>query len=132
MIRRTWKLAALALSSLAVGACGGSDAELAAPQAASGSLATATNAWVFRDALVSPWIDSSWAQHNLANTSPVAAGLRSISVKLGPWQGLYFRRGPVSASGFAALVLQVMAMGDTVHAVQDLRMRLHQLPSLRK
>jgi hypothetical protein len=66
-----------------------------------------TTSWVYRDALVSPWADWSWATRNLANTSPVAAGSDSISVSFGAWQGLYFHHAGFPTTSWAAVTLRV-------------------------
>ncbi len=63
---------------------------------------------VYRDGLVAPWGDWSWATRNIAITSPVAAGTRSISVTFGAWKGLYFSSSPgVSLSGLEDVVVSV-------------------------
>ncbi|MBS2027022.1 MAG: hypothetical protein JST54_03875 [Deltaproteobacteria bacterium] len=62
--------------------------------------------WIYRDAMVSPWTDQSWAAHNLSNTSPVAAGSYSISTTMGAWQALDFAT-TFSTSGHQNLVLAV-------------------------
>lgn len=105
-MRKPWDIAALG-TVLAVLACGGPESAGQTEAASADLTAASTNAWIYRDALVSPWVDYSWATHNLANTRPVAAGTRSISVALGPWQGLYFNRSAIATAGYSALVLQV-------------------------
>ena len=97
----------MAILSAVLAACGGPD-ESAAETATTAAAATAAGtSWIYRDALVSPWADYSWASRNMANRRPVAAGTRSISVTMGPWQGLYFNRSAVAASAHSALVLSV-------------------------
>ncbi|MFP2929524.1 glycosyl hydrolase family 18 protein [Pyxidicoccus sp. 3LG] len=69
--------------------------------------AAAGETTLYADALGSGWADWSWATRNLAVTSPVASGTRSISVTFGPWTGLYFHNGGVPTSGLQFLELQV-------------------------
>ena len=64
-----------------------------------------TPSYIYRDALVSPWADWSWATHSLANASPVAAGSDSISVTFAPWTGLYFSHPGFSTAGRSTLSL---------------------------
>ena len=72
-----------------------------------GSTQTNPNAvWIYRDAMVSPWTDQSWAPRNLMNTSPVAAGSYSISTTMGAWQALDFATS-FSTTGHQNLVLEV-------------------------
>jgi hypothetical protein len=48
--------------------------------------------YVYRDAMVSPWTDSSWATHDVASTATVASGTRAISAQMAAWQAVYFTR----------------------------------------
>lgn len=73
----------------------------------SGSTSTTVSQYVYRDALVSPWVDWSWCTRNLANPSPVAAGTASIAASFGAWQGLYLHTAGLSTSGLAAFTLAV-------------------------
>jgi hypothetical protein len=45
---------------------------------------------IYGDALAPNWVDNSWCTHDLANTSPVSGGTRSISVDYGPYTALSF------------------------------------------
>jgi alpha-L-arabinofuranosidase len=47
---------------------------------------------IYTDGLVNGFQDWSWASRNLANTSPVHAGAKSISVSASAWQGLSFHQ----------------------------------------
>ena len=45
---------------------------------------------IYDDTLAAGWVDWSWASVNLAATTPVHAGTKSIGVTYtGGWQGLY-------------------------------------------
>jgi hypothetical protein len=45
---------------------------------------------VYDDALAAGWEDWSWAEHDLANPSPVASGTASILFEPDGWEGLFF------------------------------------------
>jgi hypothetical protein len=62
---------------------------------------------IFADALAPGWSDWSWADHSLSNTSPVANGLRSVSVAFSPWSALQFLRPGLSLEGLGALEFDV-------------------------
>jgi hypothetical protein len=62
---------------------------------------------VYGDAMVSPWQDSSWATRSLTATSPVAAGTRAISARMGAWQALYFTRPAFVPAAGSVLTLHV-------------------------
>ena len=68
---------------------------------------TTTPSYVYRDALVSPWLDWSWASHTLSNTNPVAAGSDSIAVTFAPWTALYFSHSGYSIVGRSTLSMRV-------------------------
>ena len=80
------------IAVLAVSACGGTEptsSQLSASQPRQGAAgAAATSIAIYDDALATGWADWSWATHSLANTTPVAAGTRSIAVTFAPWTGL--------------------------------------------
>ncbi|WP_342379760.1 glycosyl hydrolase family 18 protein [Myxococcus stipitatus] len=63
--------------------------------------------WVYRDAMMAPWKNSSWAPHSLVNTSPVAAGTYSIAATLTPYSALYFSTDPRVAEPGATFTLRV-------------------------
>src|SRR5947207_15606777 len=44
---------------------------------------------IYTDSLTNGWQDYSWALHNLANTSPVHSGTRSVSVTASNYTGFY-------------------------------------------
>lgn len=59
---------------------------------------------VYTDQLNNGWVNWSWAETNLANSSPAHSGKHSISVtETGPWQALFLHRTAQSTSGFQAL-----------------------------
>ena len=62
---------------------------------------------IFSDALTTGWQDWSWATRNLANTSPVAAGSKSISARFSPWSGLYLHSNGFNTTGTTHLVMMV-------------------------
>lgn len=105
---------------LAVVSCAGLEDSEELVSARSESL-TAKNASIYRDALVSPWENYSWAAVNLASSSPVAAGTRSIAATLGPWQGVYFHRGAFPSSDYSALTLSVNGGAKGAGAVVRVR-----------
>ena len=57
------------------------------------------NQVIYDDALASGWDNWSWAQVNLAATSPVHGGSKSISVTFGAWEGLYLHKAGADAVG---------------------------------
>ncbi|MBE4751191.1 chitinase [Corallococcus sp. ZKHCc1 1396] len=78
----------------------------AAPPAEASPPAITT--WIYRNKLVLPWEDYTWAkEHSLRNTSPVASGTYSISVKMGPWEALYFAHPELTIAAGDTLVLKV-------------------------
>lgn len=59
---------------------------------------------VYSDSLTNGWDDWSWAPaRNLANTSPVHSGSRSISVTASAWQALSFYHGDFDSGPYEAL-----------------------------
>ncbi len=58
---------------------------------------------VYTDHLVNGFQDWSWAQRNLAGTSPVQAGTYSISVSSGYWQALSFYHSELDTSPYSNL-----------------------------
>lgn len=62
---------------------------------------------VYADALGTGWADWSWATRNLAATSPLFAGTRSITANFGAWTGLYFHHTGVSTVGLEFVEFQV-------------------------
>ena len=58
---------------------------------------------IYADALATGWANWSWAQVNLANTSPVHSGADSIAVTFGAWQGLYLENPQVITQGYTDL-----------------------------
>ncbi|NBD08723.1 glycosyl hydrolase family 18 protein [Corallococcus silvisoli] len=94
----TWLIGVMAtalLMGLTLAACpgdmGGMEAAPQAEQQTEQSAQAASTAWIYQDQLASPWVDATWAKvHSLSNTNPVATGQYSISVTMGPWEGLYF------------------------------------------
>ncbi|CAM3108676.1 glycoside hydrolase family 18 protein [Corallococcus soli] len=96
----TWLLAAMTLGlALSGGAFAAPPAEASPP---------AITTWIYRNKLVLPWEDYTWAkEHSLRNTSPVASGTYSISVKMGPWEALYFAHPELTIAAGDTLVLKV-------------------------
>lgn len=94
------------MAVLVLTACGGAESE-SDPDASSVSSEVTSSSWVYRDALQSPWKDWSWASHSLTSTSKVFAGTRSISMKPGPWQALYFAHTGFSTAGRSTFSLAV-------------------------
>lgn len=64
---------------------------------------------VYDDALRSGFQDWSWAERDLANATPVAAGSHSIRFEPDDWRGLYFSRNGtmLDLSDFEALTLRL-------------------------
>src|SRR5205807_7113305 len=62
-----------------------------------------TNETVYSDSLQNGWQNWSWATVNLANSSPVEAGTKSISVSSTNWQALYFHHTAQDASPFGSI-----------------------------
>src|SRR2546423_3362474 len=62
-----------------------------------------TNQTVYSDSLQNGWQNWSWATVNLANSSPVEAGTRSISISSTNWQALYFHHTAQDASTFGSI-----------------------------
>jgi hypothetical protein len=65
---------------------------------------------IYDDALASGWNDwSSWAPHDLANTTQVHAGAAAISITPGAWGGFVLQNGgtPIDTSGYHTLVFWI-------------------------
>ena len=82
---------------------GAGDTEM--PDEGHGAL-EATNA-IFGDALATGWSDWSWGAHDLATTSPVAAGTRSIAFTYAAWDGLFLHHAGQSTAGLTDVVVRV-------------------------
>jgi len=68
---------------------------------AAGALsAAAQDQAIFADALQNSWQNWSWATVNLAATTPVHGGTKSISVTAGAWQAIYLHHDAFDSSGF--------------------------------
>ncbi len=102
---KTLRLSVIVFSFFVATACGLDDV---GDDTATTSQSLGGTVDVYRDSLVSPWADWSWATRNLANTSPVAAGVRSISVTYAAWKGLYLNsKTGVNTTGLKELVVSV-------------------------
>jgi peptidoglycan/xylan/chitin deacetylase (PgdA/CDA1 family) len=62
---------------------------------------------IYDDALRNGFEDWSWATHNLAATTPVHSGSRSISFEPDNWAGLYFHHAGVDTSAYHSVDLWV-------------------------
>ena len=62
-----------------------------------------TDQAIYTDSLQNGWQNWSWATVNLANSSPVEAGTKSISVSSTNWQALYFHHTAQDASPFGSI-----------------------------
>jgi WD40 repeat protein len=62
---------------------------------------------VFGDTLGDGWTDWSWAAVEYTNASPVHEGSNSISVRAGPWQGLYLHHDSFKPAEFDRVSLWV-------------------------
>ncbi len=104
--RRTAAVWGIVLSTWT--ACGTGSAP-PAPTAAAHAAAVAPGAVaIYDDGLSAGWGDWSWGStRNLAATSPVASGTRSLAVTFQAWGGLYFRRSGASTAGTSTLQLSV-------------------------
>ena len=93
--------------SVLVSACGsGASSETAAPARGAADAVAAGAVGIYDDALLPGWSDWSWGStRNLAATSPVASGTRSLAVTFQAWGGVYFRRTAGSVAGMATLEL---------------------------
>ncbi len=58
---------------------------------------------IYSDGLAANWHDWSWTSRDLAATSPVYAGTKSIAVNFGAWGGLSFYKADVDATGMTHL-----------------------------
>ncbi len=67
------------------------------------SLVRASSNMIYDDVLGAGWQDWSWAQVNLAATSPVHAGSHSIAVTFAAWQGLYLHHADIDTLGLTHL-----------------------------
>src|SRR5579862_1973108 len=71
--------------------------------------ALAQNSWaqssmpIYTESLVNGFQDWSWASRNLANTSPVHSGSKSISVTASAWQALSFWHSDLNAAAYTNL-----------------------------
>lgn len=75
---------------------------------------------VYDDALANGFQDWSWAERDLANTTPVYAGARSIRFEADGWAGLYFsRNGAVlNVAAYGALSLRLHGGGGSGQALR--------------
>lgn len=58
---------------------------------------------IYTDSLLNGWENWSWATVNLAATSPVHAGSRSIAVNAAAWQALYLHHAAFDSSNYTHL-----------------------------
>lgn len=63
--------------------------------------------WIYRDAMMAPWVDYSWTTRNLKNTSPVAVGQYSLAATMRANEALFFYTPVIGAEATAALTLRV-------------------------
>ncbi len=54
---------------------------------------------IYDDALATGWDNWSWAQVDLANSTPVHSGTHSVAVTFGGWQGLYLHKAGLDTLG---------------------------------
>ncbi|MFM1767473.1 MAG: hypothetical protein RJA22_2 [Verrucomicrobiota bacterium] len=82
-----------------------------------------TDQAIYSDALVNGWENWSWATVNLANTTPVRSGTRSISVNSGAWQAIYLHHAAFNTAGYTTLAFWIHggASGGQRLQVQALR-----------
>jgi hypothetical protein len=57
---------------------------------------------IYSDGVVNSWQDWSWATRNMANTTPVHGGTRSIGVTANYWEGISFHHSDFSAAPYAS------------------------------
>src|SRR6266702_5593847 len=70
------------------------------------TLRVTSSLWIYNDGLVGGWADwtGTWSLVDIANSSPVFWGSRSISVTFAPWSGfLLHNTSAVSTAGFGYL-----------------------------
>lgn len=58
---------------------------------------------IYADSLASGWVDWSWADVDLAATSPVHSGTHAIAVTFSAWSGLYLHHAGVSTASYTHL-----------------------------
>jgi hypothetical protein len=68
-----------------------------------GRPALAAEQVIYADGLAPSWQNYSWANVNLAATSPVHGGSNSIAVTYGAWEGLYLGYPALSTQGYTRL-----------------------------
>jgi hypothetical protein len=111
--------AASTLAAIALSACASGSADDSTDLVQSELVAPIASEWLYKSALVSPWVDGSSASDDLANAWPVAMGsTRSIAASFAPAQRLAFQRSPIAASDYSSLVLQVNAGSNRRPALQ--------------
>src|SRR6058998_2641478 len=95
---------------------------LGALLALSPSAVAQTDQPIYTDSLVSGWQDWSWATVNLANTSPVHTGTRSVSVNDDAWEAIYLHHDAFDTGGYTDLVFWIHggATGGQLLQVQAL------------
>lgn len=64
---------------------------------------------IYTDSLQNGWENWSWAGVNLAATSPVHGGTRSISVAADGWEALYFHHAALDATQYVSLTFWLRA-----------------------
>jgi len=62
---------------------------------------------IYTDSLQNGWQNWSWATVNLANTSPIHSGSKSISVTAASWQALYLAVPAMDVSGYTNLTFWI-------------------------
>jgi alpha-L-arabinofuranosidase len=62
---------------------------------------------VYTDSLLSGWENWSWATTNLAASSPVHGGTKSIAVTTGAWQALYLHHAAFDSSSYTHLTFWI-------------------------
>ena len=76
---------------------------------------------IYTDSLVNGFQDWSWASRNLANTSPVHSGSKSISVTASAWQALSFWHSDLNAAAFANVSFWINGGSSAGQRLQLLR-----------
>lgn len=62
---------------------------------------------IYGDGLLNGWQDWSWAAVDLANGSPVHAGIRSARVSADAWEAIYLQHAAFDSSGYTDLVFWI-------------------------
>jgi chitinase len=117
--RRAAAVWGIVLSSLAACSLGSRPAEPAVAGTTEAEAVAPGAVGIYDDGLATGWLDWSWGNtRDLAATSPVASGTRSLAVTFQAFGGLYFRRSGASTAG--TTTLQLSANGGAAAGSQFL------------